>query len=101
MTLEHCQVATWQGQVVGACLVLDPPTAGERAEAWVLEVAVDSQHRRRGLARELLARTALAARGRGTPLLGLYTHSGTGALGLYESFGMVVRQTLVECTLQL
>ena len=24
VTLEHCQVATWRGEVVGACLVMDP-----------------------------------------------------------------------------
>lgn len=100
LTLAHCHVATWRGEVVGACLVIDPPvTSASEPEAWVPQVAVSDDHRRRGLARELLARTALAARERGVPRLALYTHSDTGARGLYESIGMVVRHTLVECAL--
>ena len=102
LTLQHCQVATWRGEVVGVCLVVDPVGgAAPDAEAWVPQVAVDDDHRRRGLARGLLARTALAARGRGIPRLALYTNADTGALGLYERFGMVVRHTLVECELTL
>ena len=97
----HGRVATWRGEVVGACLLSDPPGTGADAEAWVPQVAVDADHRRRGLARELLAATTLAARGRGVPRVGLYTNTGTGALGLYERFGMVVRHTLVECSLAL
>jgi mycothiol synthase len=102
VTLEHGQVVTWGGEVVGACLVMDPAgSAGPEAEAWVPQLAVDARHRRQGLARELLARTALAARARGVPRLALYTHADTGARGLYERFGMVVRHTLVECELVL
>ena len=88
--------------MVGACLVVDPPGgSGPDAEAWVPQVAVADDHRRRGLARELLAATTLAARARGVPRLALYTNDATGALGLYERFGMVVRHTLVECGLTL
>jgi len=102
LTLEHCHVVTWRGEVVGACLVVDPvEETGPEREAWVPQVAVDDDHRRRGLARELLARTALSARGRGVPRLALYTNGDTGALGLYERFGMVVRHSLVECSLTL
>ena len=102
VTPGHCHVATWQGEVVGVCLVVDPPAdAGPEPEAWVPQVAVAHDHRRHGLARELLARTALAARGRGLPGLALYTNADTGALGLYERFGMAVRHTLVECSLTL
>jgi mycothiol synthase len=107
LTLDHCRVATWQGEVVGACLVVDPvdgaapePAVSER-EAWVPQLAVADDHRRRGVARELLAATALAARGRGVPRLALYTHADTGALSLYEGFGMVVQHSLVECSLTL
>lgn len=102
VTLQHCHVVTRDEEVVGACLVMDPARPTVRGhEAWVPQLAVRTDHRRRGLARELLARTALAARGRGVPLLGLYTHRDTGALGLYERFGMVVRHVLVECALDL
>jgi GNAT superfamily N-acetyltransferase len=101
VTLEHCRLATWEGEVVGACLVVDPSGDAAEPEAWVPQVAVAEDHRRRGLARELLARTALAARDRGVPRLALYTNGDTGALGLYERFGMVVRHTLVECALTL
>ncbi|MGI3782797.1 MAG: GNAT family N-acetyltransferase [Janthinobacterium lividum] len=102
VTLGGCRVVTWQDGVVGACLVMDPVEgAGPEAEAWVPQLAVDGGHRRRGLARELLAATTLAARGRGVPLLALYTHADTGARSLYERFGMVVRHTLVECSMAL
>jgi mycothiol synthase len=102
VTLEHCRVATWQGEVVGACLVVDPADGtGPGREAWVPQLAVGDDHRRRGVARELLAATALAARGRGVPRLALYTNADTGALGLYERFGMVVQHSLVECSLTL
>jgi mycothiol synthase len=102
LTLGHCHVATWRSEVVGACLVVDPAGhTGPEAEAWVPQVAVGVDHRRRGLARELLARTSLAARERGVPRLALYTNTDTGARSLYERFGMVVRHTLVECSLTL
>jgi mycothiol synthase len=102
VTPAHCHVATWRDEVVGACLVVDPPVGGgSEPEAWVPQVAVADDHRRRGLAQGLLARTSLAARGRGVPGLALYTNADTGALGLYERFGMVVRHTLVECSLTL
>ena len=106
VALASCRVATWGDELVGVCLVEDPlDLAGSAAavepDAWVSQVAVRPAHRRRGLARELLARTTLAARDRGVPSLTLYTHSGTGALGLYEGFGMVVRHTLVEYGLDL
>ena len=102
LVLEHCRVATSRGELVGACLLTDPED--ERAaepEAWVPQLAVVDGHRRRGVARELLAATTLAAQDRGVPLLALYTHADTGARDLYERFGMVVRHTLVECRLTL
>jgi mycothiol synthase len=102
VTLGHCRVATWQGEVVGACLAIDPAAdPGAEQEVWVPQLAVADDHRRRGVARELLAATTLAARERGVPQLALYTHADTGALGLYERFGMVVRHSLVECSLTL
>lgn len=102
LTQEHCRVATRRSEVVGVCLVVDPAGgAAPGAEAWVPQVAVHADHRRRGLARALLAATALASRERGVPGLALYTHAETGARSLYEDFGMVVRHTLVECTLAL
>ena len=101
VAVDHCQVLTWQGTVVGACLAVDPPGNDPDPELWVAQLAVAPAHRRRGLARELLARTVLAARARGVPRAALYTHRDTGALGLYERFGMVVRHTLLECTLVL
>ena len=102
VTLDHCRVATSRGAVVGACLVVDPAPGADpaTAEVWVPQVAVAQEHRRQGLARELLVQASLAARGRGVPRLGLYTNDGTGALGLYQRLGMVVRHTLVECGLQ-
>lgn len=100
VTVGHARVVVHAGRVVGACLLMDPPATGA-CEAWVPQLAVARAHRRRGLAGALLASTTLAARERGVAGLALYTHSGTGALGLYERFGMVVRHHLLECTLSL
>ncbi|SEP76104.1 GNAT family N-acetyltransferase [Microlunatus flavus] len=109
--LRHWRLATHAGEVVGACLVVDPaaPAPGGpeaegaegAGEAWVPQVAVADAHRRRGLARALLVSVAAAARERGVPRLGLYTHEGTGALGLYERIGLRVVHTLTTCTLEL
>ena len=102
VTLQHCRVATWQDEVVGACLLNDPgDSAAPGAEAWVTQLAVVDAQRRRGLARALLAATTSAARERGVQQLALYTHDDTGALRLYEGFGLVVRHSLVECSLVL
>jgi mycothiol synthase len=102
LTLEHCRVATWRGELVGACLVDDPlDAAAPEAEAWVPQLAVADGHRGRGVARELLAGVTRGSRDRGVPRVGLYTHADTGARSLYERFGMVVRHTLVECSLTL
>jgi mycothiol synthase len=100
VTLGHWRLATYAGAAVGVCLVQDTLGAGGR-EAWVPQLAVNEEHRRRGLARELLVRVALAARERGVPRLGLYTSEATGALGLYEGLGMRVLHTLSTCTLTL
>jgi ribosomal protein S18 acetylase RimI-like enzyme len=103
VTPAHHAVATWQGVVVGACLVIDPDPTGpaDRAEAWVAQLAVHPAHRRRGLAARLLAETARGARGRGTPSVGLSTDTRTGALGLYQRLGMRTRHTLVRYALDL
>jgi len=100
VTLGHWRLATHDGVAVGACLVQDPLGAGD-GEAWVPQVAVVPDHRRRGLARELLVRVALAARERGVPRLGLFTYEATGARGLYERLGMHVVHRLRTCTLEL
>ena len=101
VTLTHCRVATWHDQVVGACLAGDPTGTDPDGELWVAQLGVAQEHRRRGVARELLALTVLAARERGVPRAALYTHRDTGARGLYERFGMVVQHTLLECSLTL
>jgi GNAT superfamily N-acetyltransferase len=102
LTLAHCRVAAWRDEVVGACLAIDPaPGPDAVQEVWVPQLAVADGHRRRGVARELLAAATLAARERGVGQLALYTHADTGARSLYERFGMVVRHSLVECSLTL
>jgi mycothiol synthase len=103
VTPAHHRVVTYQGAVVGACLVIDPDPTGppDRPEAWVAQLAVHPGHRRRGLAARLLAHTGRAARERGTPYLGLSTDTRTGALGLYQGLGMRVRHTLVRYALDL
>ncbi|MER6547989.1 GNAT family N-acetyltransferase [Streptomyces sp. NPDC001250] len=90
-------------QMVGAVLSLDGPGDGEgddggRAEGYVERVAVRRDHRGRGIARTLLHEAFLAFHRRGRPACTLWTHSGTGALALYERIGMTVRRSsTVHC----
>ena len=92
-TPAHSRVALAKGQVVAACLVLDPEP-GQDQEIWVAQLAVDREHRGRGLARLLLAEVITAARGRGVPGAALSTDTRTGALALYQRLGFEVRHTL-------
>ena len=90
------RVATYDGEVVGACTVFD---GGD--EAWVAQLAVIREHRGRGLAQQLLADAYAAARERGLPYAGLATDTRTGALDLYQRLGMRVRFTLENYELRL
>ncbi len=76
--------------LVGAALVLDYPGINE---GWIFQVATRATHRRRGIARALLASVFDALRQGGNRTAGLSTDSRTGALGLYEAVGMRVRLT--------
>lgn len=83
-------VAFADGQMVGAVLSLDVP---DHDEGYVDRVAVRRDHRDRGIARALLREAFRAFHHRGRPVCTLWTHSGTGALPLYESLGMTVRHS--------
>lgn len=78
------------GQVVGAVLALDLP---DTEDGYVERVAVAHDHRNRGIARLLLRHSFLAFHRAGRRSCTLWTHSGTGALGLYERVGMTVRRS--------
>ncbi len=96
----HCRVARLGPELVGACLATDP-AVGSRSPLWVTQLAVRPDHRRRGVARELLVQTTLAARCRGVAEVGLATDTRAGARGFYERLGMAVRHTLHTHALQL
>jgi mycothiol synthase len=83
------RVATYQGEVVGTCIVFDSDD-----EAWVSYLAVAKQHRHQGIAQQMLADAYAAARARGIPYAGLSTDTRTGALDLYLRLGMRVTFTL-------
>jgi mycothiol synthase len=83
------RVATYQGEVIGTCIVFDSAD-----EAWVSYLAVAKQHRGKGVAQQMLADAYAAARARGIPYAGLSTDSRTGALDLYLRLGMRVTFTL-------
>ncbi|WP_369394034.1 GNAT family N-acetyltransferase [Streptomyces sp. CG1] len=77
-------------QMVGAVLSLDVPGHGE---GYVERVAVRRDQRDRGIARTLLREAFRAFHRRGRAACTLWTHSGTGALSLYERLGMTVRRS--------
>ncbi|MER6073448.1 GNAT family N-acetyltransferase [Streptomyces sp. NPDC001817] len=76
------------GHLVGAVLSLDVPG---HAEGYVARVAVRRDQRGRGIARTLLREAFRTFHRLGRPACTLRTHSGTGALSLYERLGMTVR----------
>jgi mycothiol synthase len=90
------RVATYNGEVVGTCIVFD-----SRDEAWVSYLAVAKPHRGKGLAQQMLAEAYAASRARGIPHAGLSTDTRTGALDLYLRLGMRVLFTLNNWNLPL
>jgi mycothiol synthase len=90
------RVATYQGEVIGTCIVFDSDD-----EAWVSYLAVAKAHRGKGVAQQMLADAYAAARARGIPYAGLSTDTRTGALDLYLRLGMRVTFTLNNWSLPL
>lgn len=78
-------VAECDGDIVGASVGF---LVGD--DGFVDQLAVRSEHRRRGLAAALLADSFGQMRERGATVVGLSTDSRTGALDLYLRIGMVV-----------
>ncbi|MGW3210315.1 GNAT family N-acetyltransferase [Streptomyces sp. NPDC001135] len=87
---EASPVALAGDRMVGVVLSLDVPG---RDEGYVERVAVRRDHRDRGIARTLLREAFRTFHHRGRPACTLWTHSGTGALSLYERLGMTVRRS--------
>lgn len=81
-------VAIHEEEVVGASVGLPYPDEG-----WVHQLAVQRDHRRKGLAKALLKTTFDQMRTLGFPEVGLSTDSRTGALDLYLDLGMEVRRS--------
>ena len=92
----------WDGEeVAGEVTTTVPAEENERhgrARVYVASVSVRRPWRRRGLARALLARSLVAARGAGftSASLGVDTDSPTGATALYESLGFAARQDVYQ-----
>ncbi|WP_327634331.1 GNAT family N-acetyltransferase [Kribbella sp. NBC_00482] len=87
---ELSPVAVAGDEVIGVALSLHLPHS---PDGFVEQVAVRRDFRGRGLARALLTFAAEAAGHRGKQSLTLWTHSGTGALAMYERLGMQVRRS--------
>lgn len=84
-------VVTSAGSVVGVAIVHVMADV-----AFVGQLAVRADHRRRGLAQALLSSAYTRARTAGVARCELATDSRTGALGLYEKVGMEVTHTWVH-----
>lgn len=87
---EASPVAVAGDEIVGVVISLDLP---DSPDGYVDQVAVRQDFRGRGLARALLTYAAAAAGRRDKQTLTLWTHSGTGALAMYERLGMSVRRS--------
>ena len=92
----------WDGEeVAGEVTTTVPAEENERhsrARVYVASVSVRRPWRRRGLARALLARSLVAARGAGftSASLGVDTDSPTGATALYESLEFLPEKTFTS-----
>lgn len=82
-------------EVVGAVIALD----GD--EGYVEQLAVQADQRNKGIARAMLDRTCAEFLRRGRTTCILWTHSGTGALAMYERLGMRVRRSTTVYRTQL
>jgi mycothiol synthase len=85
-------------ELIGAALCLDLPGSDE---GYVEQFAVRRDHRGKGLARALLVHASLGFYREGRRNLTLWTHSGTGALAMYERLGMTVRRSTTVFGLKL
>ncbi|MEU0007223.1 GNAT family N-acetyltransferase [Streptomyces sp. NPDC006314] len=83
-------VAFAGGQMVGVVLSSDVPGSDE---GYVERVAVRRDHRARGIARMLLREAFRTFYHQGKGTCTLWTHTGTGALSLYERIGMTVQRS--------
>jgi ribosomal protein S18 acetylase RimI-like enzyme len=77
-------------ELVGVVIALDLPDTNE---GYVEQLAVRADHRNRGIARAMLDDTCAEFQRLGRRTCILWTHSGTGALGMYEHLGMRVRRS--------
>ena len=90
-TPEHIATVVHGDAVVGTAVMIR-----DEGGLWVAQLAVDREHRGRGLARALLVQSFATAWRAGLRHVGLATDSRTGARGLYEHVGMRVTRTLHE-----
>jgi ribosomal protein S18 acetylase RimI-like enzyme len=92
---DHLILVRDQQQVLGAAFLI------EDGEVWVDKLAVAADHRRQGVARDLLtAARDLAAR-RGFPQVRLSTDSNTGALEVYQRLGMSLQRSFTHWAVDL
>ncbi|MFG1623615.1 GNAT family N-acetyltransferase [Kribbella sp. NPDC049227] len=77
-------------ELVGAVLALDLP---DSSEGYVEQLAVRADQRNKGIARAMLDQTCAEFARLGLDSCVLWTHSGTGALAMYEHLGMHVRRS--------
>ena len=77
-------------KLVGVVLCMDYEG---QDEGWVDQIATAATHRHRGIGRALLQSVFAAYHAGGRRLVGLSTHSQSGALTLYERIGMRVRRS--------
>lgn len=85
-------------EVVGAVLALDLVGSDE---GYVEQVAVRADQRHKGIARAMLDQTCAGFHRLGLRGLILWTHSGTGALAMYEHLGLRVRRSTTVYRLHL
>jgi mycothiol synthase len=94
-TPDDLILAVVDGRIVGGAFLIDSD------EVWVDKLAVDREHRHRGIARALLQTAFRRSFDLGYARTSLSTDSNTGALALYERVGMKVVESYTHYALDL
>jgi ribosomal protein S18 acetylase RimI-like enzyme len=94
-TPDDLIIAVDGGRIVGGAFLIDSD------EVWVDKLAVDRDHRHRGIARALLRTAFRRSFDLGYAHTSLSTDSNTGALTLYERVGMKVVESYTHYAMDL
>ena len=86
--MSQSHIALHDGEIAGACIVVDREGSAPEGGPWVIEIFRDPESTVRGIGRSLMTAVLTDAKKSGLPSVSLVvSHSNTRAFQLYESLG--------------